>query len=488
MSTARCARRSPATSTSTRRASSSASTAWRSSRAASVSAAAPASRCRTSSRAWFRRRPGRRRRFREPWSAGETVSASIGQGFDLVTPLQLAVAYARDRATAARVVRPRLVLRIAGSRRPASIGGAGAGDGQHGARLAREPRDRARRRSTASSRSRAAPAGARACPGMQVAGKTGTAQVVHLEHTEDLDDDEVPMRVPRPRLVRRLRAGRCAARSWSRCSTSTADTAAAPRRRSCSACSRAGRRSTCRPRRWPKLKTEAPMWGIDRRLVQNFDWTLFGLVFSLVAIGIVNLISSTHSSRGHLRRGAPAADLARHRLRGAGGHGRDRLPPLRALRRCRSSWSSLLLLAATLVLAPVTRGSQSWLFGGRVQPSELAKIALVLMLARFFQRNPPGEIRARARSDPPARRSSGCRSALIVLQRDTGVALLTLLIGVDLPAFVRIPVARAGPASRCSALAALRGALDLLARALSEGAASSTWSIPGAIRSPPATR
>jgi hypothetical protein len=33
------------------------------------------------------------------------------------------------------------------------------------------------------------------------------------------------------------------------------------------------------------------MLGIDRRLVQNFDWTLFVLVFSLVAIGVVNLIS-----------------------------------------------------------------------------------------------------------------------------------------------------------------------------------------------------
>jgi len=31
-------------------------------------------------------------------------------------------------------------------------------------------------------------------PGMQVAGKTGTAQVVHLQHTEDLEDDEIPLK------------------------------------------------------------------------------------------------------------------------------------------------------------------------------------------------------------------------------------------------------------------------------------------------------
>ena len=31
-------------------------------------------------------------------------------------------------------------------------------------------------------------------PGVRVAGKTGTAQVVHLKHTEDLEEDEVPIK------------------------------------------------------------------------------------------------------------------------------------------------------------------------------------------------------------------------------------------------------------------------------------------------------
>ena len=31
-------------------------------------------------------------------------------------------------------------------------------------------------------------------PGVRVAGKTGTAQVVRLKHTEDLEEDEVPIR------------------------------------------------------------------------------------------------------------------------------------------------------------------------------------------------------------------------------------------------------------------------------------------------------
>ena len=179
------------------------------------------------------------------------------------------------------------------------------------------------------------------------------------------------------------------------------------------------------------------MWGIDRRLVQNFDWTLFCLVFSLVVIGIVNLISSTHTSAG-------LSDEVRRQLFSLGigcvglvatvaidyRHFERFAVPIFVI--------SLLLLAATLVFAPVTRGSQSWLFGGRLQPSELVKIALVLMLARFFQRNPPGEIR-RVRDLIRPLGIAGLPVALIVLQRDAGVALLTVLVASTYLAFVRIP-------------------------------------------------
>ena len=55
---------------------------------------------------------------------------------------------------------------------------------------------------------------------------------------------------------------------------------------------------------------------------------------------------------------------------------------------------SLLLLASTLALAPITRGNRSWLICGpfSLQPAELAKIGLIIALARWFQRHPPGRI------------------------------------------------------------------------------------------------
>ena len=40
------------------------------------------------------------------------------------------------------------------------------------------------------------------------------------------------------------------------------------------------------------------MLGVDRRSVQNFDWVLCGLVALLVAVGLVNLFSSTHTDAG----------------------------------------------------------------------------------------------------------------------------------------------------------------------------------------------
>lgn len=50
-------------------------------------------------------------KFKKKWALGDTISASIGQGYDLVTPLQLAVAYAAI-ANGGIVWRPRVVNRV----------------------------------------------------------------------------------------------------------------------------------------------------------------------------------------------------------------------------------------------------------------------------------------------------------------------------------------------------------------------------------------
>jgi rod shape determining protein RodA len=179
------------------------------------------------------------------------------------------------------------------------------------------------------------------------------------------------------------------------------------------------------------------LFEIDRRLLQNFDWMLLLLVTAIVAAGIVNLASATHV-------GDELTENMRRQLFSLGIGGVALVLALvidyRRFERLALPLFAICiaLLAATLVFAPVTRGSQSWIFGGRLQPSELAKLGLILALARYFHRNPPGEIRRLRELARPCLIAT-LPVGLVVLQRDMGVALLTLLIGSTYLAFTRIP-------------------------------------------------
>jgi penicillin-binding protein 2 len=130
------------------------------------------------------------RRFGEKWMAGETVSASIGQGYNLTTPLQLALAYAA-LANGGKVLTPRLVLSHSEGNRmveepvAAPVGEVGVSE----ADLAR-----IRDALAAVVEEPGGTGGRSRVPGVRVGGKTGTAQVVRLEHTKDLEEHEIPIR------------------------------------------------------------------------------------------------------------------------------------------------------------------------------------------------------------------------------------------------------------------------------------------------------
>ena len=87
---------------------------------------------------------------------------------------------------------------------------------------------------------------------------------------------------------------------------------------------------------------------------------------------------------------------------------------------------TLLLLLFTDLLAPKVKGAQSWLgFGGiRFQPSEFAKIAIILVMSKFLSRYPPLDLKTFA---------AGLGLImlpvlLVLIQPDAGSAIVYLVI------------------------------------------------------------
>ncbi len=131
------------------------------------------------------------RRFGEPWQKGETVSIAIGQGFNLVTPIQLALAYAAV-ANGGKLLQPRIVLRTRTAEGEVVEADPPRVTGH--APVPPEALAVIRDALTAVVQEQGGTGGRSRVPGVEVAGKTGTVQVVGMRHTEDLEEDEIPIR------------------------------------------------------------------------------------------------------------------------------------------------------------------------------------------------------------------------------------------------------------------------------------------------------
>ena len=125
---------------------------------------------------------------KEPWQLGETISASIGQGFNLVTPIQQVIMMAAV-ANRGILLKPYLVKRIEGPEGqlrqeffPEIIGQIGV-DPDHLEQVRMALRDVVNGARGTGKKSR--------LKNIIVSGKTGTAQVVRMKSNEELEKGEV---------------------------------------------------------------------------------------------------------------------------------------------------------------------------------------------------------------------------------------------------------------------------------------------------------
>jgi rod shape determining protein RodA len=177
-----------------------------------------------------------------------------------------------------------------------------------------------------------------------------------------------------------------------------------------------------------------------RESLRDFEMGLLGCAVVICAVGVVNLYSASHAASPGLykmqilRLGAGiAAALVLS------------LMDHRSLERV--TWplygATLVLLAAVLVVGKVGGGSQRWLDVGpvHVQPSELAKLALVLALAHHFARHDTADTTGEAHGlrDLLVPIALVLAPALLILpQPDLGTTMMIVFIGASVVLFMRV--------------------------------------------------
>ncbi len=178
----------------------------------------------------------------------------------------------------------------------------------------------------------------------------------------------------------------------------------------------------------------------DRRLIQNFDWVLLLLLLLLAGISILNLYSATY---------------AIWEVGGAGVFTRQIYWFLigffvfllmttfnyHVLERAAYPFYflSVGLLVVVLVMGRISSGSQRWLAMGPVsfQPSELAKPAILMVLAKFFSdKGGYREYRLRDLWQPFLLMT--IPAVLILKEPDLGTALLLVLVSFSVILFVKV--------------------------------------------------
>lgn len=178
----------------------------------------------------------------------------------------------------------------------------------------------------------------------------------------------------------------------------------------------------------------------DRRLIEYFDWVLLGITLILGTLGMGILYSAV--AAGEV---TPNRVLFLKQLIWFGGALVLMFFSFLVNYKHLDRWGawfysvSMMLLIGVLVFGKLVSGSKRWLIIGplTMQPSEIAKIAVIILLAKYYARysNINGlSLRELVRPFLIVMIPFG----LIVKQPDLGTAMLILAISASMTIFVRI--------------------------------------------------
>lgn len=177
---------------------------------------------------------------------------------------------------------------------------------------------------------------------------------------------------------------------------------------------------------------------IDRRLLTHFDWILLGLVLSISGIGILNLYSSGYNlcSGGDLLYVKQMSWVLLGLIIMVIAFSVDYHILIRHAYLIYAF--SVLLLLLVFFYGNLTHGSQRWLiiWGFSFQPSELMKLVIVIVLARYFNDNM--EKGYRFGNLLALLTILGIPFLLIVRQPDLGTAMFLVILVFCMVVFVGI--------------------------------------------------
>jgi len=177
---------------------------------------------------------------------------------------------------------------------------------------------------------------------------------------------------------------------------------------------------------------------IDRRLVEYFDWWMLALTTTAAAIGMVALYSAVNAGSGTEQTGLFTRQLIWY---GAGAI--VMITAFLINYKSYERWGHLFyflcigLLVAVFLFGKYVGGSKRWLAMGPVsiQPSEMVKLAVIIMLAKYYARVVRTDgLQFRELLTPAI--ITAVPFALIVRQPDLGTAMVVALIAASMTLYV----------------------------------------------------